>query len=121
VINRVALPAEAIGRSSSADVELDWWYRSVTDLWVEPATGVIVKGSQGADQWLANGEGARRLTVATTSLVDTPKTVAGNLELSAERRNALIARNVWPFVLGPLIAVLLVALDAVREVWPATT
>ena len=121
MINRVAVPPAALGRSGTADVELDWWYRSETDLWVEPATGVIVKGSQQADQWLANSKGSRRLTVATTDLVDTADTVSTNIRRSAEDRSALHAREAWPLVLGPLIAVMLVAVNATREAELART
>jgi hypothetical protein len=121
VIDRITLPPEALDRSGSSPVPLDWWYRSQTDLLVEPASGVIVKGSQVADQWLANRAGARRLTVATTSLVDTPQTIDRNLRVASDLRASLIARTVWPVVLGPLLALALVAAVLVRSELSART
>ncbi|MFN2589325.1 MAG: porin PorA family protein, partial [Actinomycetota bacterium] len=120
-IDRVAVPASAVDESGSRPIALDWWYRSETDLWVEPASGVIVKGSQIADQWLANRAGKRRLTVATTELEDTPATVASNLRHAGLRRDALRARAIWPILLGPLVGVMVLAVGMVRSAGLART
>ena len=121
IIDRIELPPEALHRSGSTPVPLDWWYRSDTDLLVEPTSGVIVRGSQVADQWLANKAGARRLTVATTSLTDTSQTVARNLRYAGELRASLDARKVWPWLVGPLLALALVAAGLVRSELSART
>ena len=115
VIDHVELPPEALHRTGSSPIPLDWWYRSDTTLWVEPVSGVIVKGSQEADQWLANRAGARRLTVATTSLVDTPRTVERNVRYASQLRAPIQARGGWPLVVGPLMALVAVAATLVRS------
>src|SRR5205823_7489545 len=95
-------------------VSLDWWYRSSTDLLVDPPTGIIVDGSQRANQWLADGRGVRRLTVATTRLADDPETVRQHLALAAGYRRALAALRLWPLLVGPLLALALIAVAVVR-------
>ncbi|HJP65357.1 MAG TPA: porin PorA family protein [Actinomycetota bacterium] len=113
-IDRVAVPRAAVGSDVDGQVALDWWYTSTTRLLVEPASGVIVRGTQSADQWLADGSGTRRLTVATTSFTDTPATVRANLAVADRARSLQQARRTWPLVVGPLLAVALLACVAVR-------
>ena len=114
-IDHVDVPAKAAGEAGAGPVSLDWWYRSRTDLLVDPVSGIILKGRQVADQWLADATGTRRLTVATTSLTDTPSTVAANMQLAAAARRPIQARSSWPFLLAPLVAVVLLAAAEARE------
>ncbi len=117
IIDRLDLPREAIGEPGSGPIRLNWWYRSDTDLLVEPATGVIVEGSQVAYQWLADVAGRTKRTVAVTDLADTPATVARNIELAVGYRRALDALRLWPVLLGPMVAMVLFAAAGARPQW----
>jgi Porin PorA len=117
-IDRVQVPRAAVGSDAAGQVALDWWYASTTRLWVEPDSGVIVRGTQTADQWLADGAGRRRLTVATTTFTDTPATVRANLAVARQIRAEQQARRTWPVAVGPLLALVLLAGLAVR--WDLT-
>lgn len=114
IIDRLDLPREAVGETGSGLIRLNWWYRSDTDLLVEPSTGMIVEGSQEAHQWLADAAGQPRRTVAVTNLADTPATVARNIEMTEGYRRALDALRLWPVLLGPLVAMGLFAAAAAR-------
>jgi hypothetical protein len=114
IIDRLDLPREAVGETGSGLIRLNWWYRSDTDLLVEPATGMIVEGSQEAHQWLADAAGQPRRTVAVTNLADTPATVARNIKMAEGYRRALDALRLWPVLLGPLVAMGLFAAAAAR-------
>ncbi len=75
VINHLTLPGKVVGLPDQPSVKLDWWYTSDTDVLVEPTTGAPVRGSQVADQWLADASGTRRLTIATTDISQNEATV----------------------------------------------
>jgi hypothetical protein len=114
IIDRLDLPREAVGEEGSGPIRLNWWYRSDTELLVEPATGVIVEGSQVAYQWLSDPAGRLKRTVAVTDLTDTPDTVARNVSMAEGYRRALDAVRLWPVLLGPLVAMGLFAAAAAR-------
>ena len=63
-IKTTRLLGTQVGLTETSLVDLTWWYSADTDIWVEPVTGGVVKGSQTAEQWLEDSSGARRLTIA---------------------------------------------------------
>jgi hypothetical protein len=111
IINHLKLPGKLVGTSDS-QVDLDWWYTVDTDVWVEPLTGAIIKGSQKADQWLALG-GERKLTIATTDFTQSADTVQGIADfVKPQREQLVVVQSYLPFF-GPLAGIAMVALGVV--------
>ena len=106
VINHLKLGGKLVG-SPEPQVDLDWWYVVDTDVWVEPLTGAIIKGSQKADQWLALG-GERKLTIATTDFTQSDATVQGIADFVKPHRDQLVIVQFYLPVFGPFAALALV-------------
>ena len=108
IINHQNLPGRLVG-SANPTVTADWWYVVDTDVWVEPLTGAIIKGSQQADQWFAL-HGERRLTVATTDFTQSDDTVQGIADFVKSHRDQLVVVQTDLPIFGPIIGAVLVLL-----------
>jgi DUF3068 family protein len=109
-INHLELPGDVVGRPKRASVRLSWWYRADTDIWAEPITGGIVKARQRADQWLEDSRGVRKLTIATTDVVQTPTTVRALANQARSRLTRLRMLEFWLPVVGPAAGLVLIGL-----------
>jgi hypothetical protein len=106
------LTGKILGLPSLPTVQADWMYTVTTDLWVDPLTGAIVKGTQSNDQWFAVG-GARKLTIATTSFSQSDQTVRGIADFVKTQRGLLLLVQRDLPLYGALAGVILVAVGLV--------
>ncbi len=109
IINHLTLPGTTIGEPEAGLVRLDWWYRADTDVLVEPTTGAPVRGTQSADQWLADSTGARKLTVATTRFAQSPATVKTLVDYANGLRKQLLLVQSFLPAFGWIIGLVLLA------------
>jgi hypothetical protein len=111
IINHLKLPGKLVGTADS-QVDLDWWYTVDTDVWVEPLTGAIIKGSQSADQWLAL-RGERKLTIATTDFTQSDNTVQGIADFVKPQREQLVFVQYYLPLIGPVAGIVLLVVGMI--------
>jgi len=110
VINHLTLPGKLVGLPDQPSVRLDWLYRADTDVLVEPRTGAPVKGTQVADQWLADSSGTRRLTVATTNFAQNAATVKDLVDYAKPLARQLTFVQFYIPWFGWIVGLVLIAL-----------
>lgn len=93
----------ALVDDDEATVSLGRYYSNMRTLWVEPTTGVVVKGQEEQLSTLRDETGEDRLVVTEATLVFTDKTVAEQVETASDTssRAGLLTST------GPLVALLL--------------
>jgi Porin PorA len=99
------IPGSLAGNPEAATVETDVVYSNVKTLWVEPATGIIVKAQQDASQVLETRGGEQVLTLLDATLTYDDATVDANADdAAAGARQLTLLGTVLP------LAALLLAL-----------
>lgn len=107
VVERLDVPGTLAGSDQDA-IEAERVYVNTRTLWVEPNTGVIIRGQEEQDSVLAYG-GVEIATVTSGTLTYTDETVSelvDQYEGTASQLNLI--RNVLPLALGIVGLVLLV-------------
>lgn len=111
-IDELDVPGELLGRSEPS-VPVDRMYSNVRTVWVEPASGVIVKGQERQLSRLVGRDGTGEATITDAVLTFTDETVRQQADTAADARRTL---NILQ-VVGPLsfavLGVLLFALGLV--------
>jgi hypothetical protein len=102
------VPAKLAGESGDGNVTVDRVYENTRTLWVEPHTGIIVKGEEVLNtRFQKDGEDVVTLQRGTISYDDA--TVKANAEDAGSKGSSLnLIRNVLPMVFGILGVLLLV-------------
>jgi Porin PorA len=77
------IPGSLAGGPSAASVQTNIVYSNVRAIWVEPRTGIIVKGQQDVNETLQTNDGRRVLTVVRARLLLDDNTVRRNVEDAA--------------------------------------
>jgi hypothetical protein len=83
------IPGSLAGDPDTASVQTDIIYSNTKTLWVEPATGIIVKASQDVTQVLETPGGEQVLTLVDALLTYDEATVASNARDAADGANQL--------------------------------
>jgi Porin PorA len=83
------IPGALAGDPDTASVQTDIIYSNLKTLWVEPATGIIVKAQQDATQVLETKGGEQVLTLLDAVLTYDEATVDGNADDAASGANRL--------------------------------
>jgi hypothetical protein len=109
VIDRREVPADLAGSTAGGTVTAEVVYSNTRTLWVDPATGVIVKGSEQIDQSLRGPGGTRGATLLAGTLTFDDATVAQQIGRVQESGSRIGLVNAAPLAVGILGAVLLVA------------
>src|SRR5699024_1724869 len=66
--DKLTIPAEALGVPGDEDVSVHRFYTNERDLWVDPVTGVIIKGREQINQYFArNADDPERITALSVS------------------------------------------------------
>lgn len=101
------LPGGYFG-SDEPTVTADRFYANTRTLWVEPNTGVIIRGQEEQDAYFEfEGE---RLTVTKGTVAYTDETVAANIDTYESKASLLnLIRNVLPIVL-PIAGLVLIVM-----------
>lgn len=109
--NKVTLPADTWGvEGGAAPVTMTRWYENVRTLWVEPETGVIVKGDEQLHQYYAREAGTPEVDVLKTPLTFDENTVEFQIQQAKDGQDklSLFGRTV-PIVAGILGVIALIA------------
>ncbi len=114
VVEQLDVPGTLAGSDQDA-VEAERVYANVRTLWVEPQTGVIIRGQEEQDSHLAYG-GQEIATVTEGTIAYTDETVSQLVEEYGDTASQLnLIRNTLPLVLG--ILGLLVVIAGVFLLW----
>jgi hypothetical protein len=111
-IAELDVPGTLIGRTETS-VPVDRYYSNVRRVWVEPTTGVIVKGQEEQLSTLRDDTGQDVLTVTEATLTFDDDTVAEQAKTAKDNKRSLgLLHTLGPAVLG-LLGLVLVLLGLV--------
>ncbi len=103
------LPGPVVGQPPG-NVNVARMYQATVEIWVEPVTGAIVKGSKHAQQWAADTDGTRLAPLADLTVTYSPATVDDLLGDAVTGRDQLkLIKNVMPIAL-PILGIILALL-----------
>lgn len=106
-IRTQAIPGKLVGLTAPS-IEADRYYQNTRTMWVEPVTGIIVKGQEKQKQSFKAPAGGKDMVVLDGTLTFNPKTVADSVARVEESRPKLVLiSKTGPAVLVSLGAVLL--------------
>lgn len=108
--NKLSLPAEKWGLPGTDPVTMTRYYTNVRDVWVEPKTGVIVKGAEQLHQYYARDPNKPDVTVLKATLTWDENTVDYQIGKAKEGNDKLsLYGRTLPIILGLLGLLLLIA------------
>jgi hypothetical protein len=107
-IGTLEVPGNLVG-SVAASVDAPEYYANIRTVWVEPTTGVIVKGSEQQKQTLRDVDGNDKLSLIEATLTFTDANVKASADASSSAASQLkLIKNTIPIVGLVLGLVLLV-------------
>lgn len=90
------VPGDLVGGEKGTSVTATRHYRNVRTVWVEPYTGIIVKGQEEVRQTL-RGPGGGELVLLAGTLTFTPETIQRQVDSAGEARSKLrLLKDVGP-------------------------
>ncbi len=89
VIDRRQVPGNLAGGAEGTTVTAEVVYSNTRTLWVDPTTGVIVKGSEEVDQYLRGEDGTVGVTLLEGTLTFDDETVTNQLALAEASRGRI--------------------------------
>jgi hypothetical protein len=102
------VPGDLVGETAPS-VTVPRFYDNLRTVWVEPVTGVIVKGQEKQHQVFRDAAGADAVTLVDVTLTFNEKTQKQQGDLAKDGRSKAALLGLWaPLVLGILGLVLLV-------------
>ncbi len=120
-VGELTVPGELIGDPASPSVKAPQYYSNTRTVWVEPFSGVIVKGAEKQLQTLRSTDGTDRTKLLDATLIFDEKTQKQQADLARDARSkGSLVGVVLPLVLGLLGLALLVvgALMVLRDPAP---
>ncbi|MFF0817949.1 DUF3068 domain-containing protein [Rhodococcus sp. NPDC003318] len=109
--NKLALPADTWGvEGGTAPITMTRWYTNERDVWVDPVTGVVVKGQEQVYQYYARNAAKPEVTVLKATLPFNEDTIEYQIGQAKDGQDklALFGRTL-PIVAGILGVIALVA------------
>ncbi|HEY0641042.1 MAG TPA: DUF3068 domain-containing protein [Pseudonocardiaceae bacterium] len=107
-IPEIKLPGDLVDQPDEETVTASRYYENTRTVWVEPYSGIIVKGQEEQKQTLRGPDGAELLTVFAGTLAFNEETVKNSAADASDARSQLrLVRSVGPAVLISVGAVLL--------------
>lgn len=97
------VPGTLVGDPSKPSVSATVYYASTRDIWVEPTSGVIIKGSDQVLQTLRTDGAEDKATLLSATLVFDDKTQTKQADTASESRTKLNLLSLY----GPLLCLLL--------------
>ncbi|CAB4963185.1 unannotated protein [freshwater metagenome] len=105
-VGNITAPASFFGIDEEGDVTLDRVYSNTRTLWIEPETGVIIRGQE--DQLsVAEYEGEQVATLTDVTIGYNPETVSDNVETYSALATQLQVIRIWVPVVGGILGLLL--------------
>ncbi|MEE2035244.1 DUF3068 domain-containing protein [Rhodococcus chondri] len=108
---KLSLPASTWGVGEGDEpITMTRWYNNIRDLWVDPVTGVVVKGQEQQDQYYARSADRPEVTVLNVTLPFDDQTVENQIARAKDGKDqlALLGRTL-PIILGILGVIALIA------------
>jgi hypothetical protein len=106
-IGQQEVPGSLVGESAPS-VVVPRFYNNVRTVWVEPLTGIIIKGAEAQHQVFHNAAGADAVTLIDVTLTFDQRTQKQQAKLSNYGRSKAVLVSLWaPLGLGVLGLVLL--------------
>jgi hypothetical protein len=100
-------PASIFGIDEEGDIQLDRIYANTRTLWVEPETGVIIRGQEAQDV-VAEYQGQEVATLTNVVIGYNEATIQDNVETYSDLSSQLKIIRVWLPMLGGALGVLLI-------------
>ena len=95
-----AVPGSLVGQPDEPSVTTGRFYENVRTVWIEPYSGVVVKGQEDLEQTLRSSDGRVLLTVFSGRLAFTPGTIKDSAKDAKDARTKLrLVRDLGPIVL----------------------
>lgn len=111
-VGNITAPASFFGIDEEGDVTLDRVYSNVRTLWIEPETGVIIRGQE--DQLsTAEYQGDEVATLTDVTIGYNPDTISENVDTYSALATQLKAIRIYVPVGGAIIGLLLIAAGVV--------
>jgi hypothetical protein len=105
------VPGDLIGEQG-ATVQATQWYDNTRTVWIEPLTGVIVKGQEKLHQTLRNSAGEDKVTLIDVTLTFNTATQKQQGDLAKDGRKKAHLVGIWaPLGLG-IVGLILIGLAA---------
>ena len=108
-IGELDVPGNLVG-STAPDVKAPRYYKNIRTVWVEPKTGIILKGQEQQSQTLRDAAGTDKLTLFAATMTFDRQTID---EAVSEAKDAIsqinLVSTVAPLVVGILGVILVVA------------
>lgn len=100
--NKLTFPADKWGvEGGKSDVTMDRFYSNTRDVWVEPQTGTIIKGSELLHIYYARAADKPEVTALQTTLVFDDNTVNSQISVAKQNMDKLsLYGRILPIVLG---------------------
>lgn len=110
-IAELTVPGNLVGEAGTPSVKTDRVYANTTTLWVEPETGVIIKGQQQQLSTL-QVDGVDKATITKATLGYDDKTISKTVDKYKPLATSLKAIRVWVPLLGLILGLVLLGLGA---------
>jgi hypothetical protein len=114
-VGQFSAPASFFGIDQEGDVELDEIYANTRTLWVEPETGVIIRGQEDQDV-VAEYQGQQVGTLTSVLIGYNDTTVKANIDEYEPLASQLKLIRVWVPLLGGIVGALLIVIGVVLAV-----
>jgi hypothetical protein len=110
-IGTADVPGDLIGEHG-ATVQATQWYDNTRTVWIEPLTGVIVKGREKLHQTFRNSAGEDKVTLIDVTLTFDARTQKQQADLAKDGRKKAHEVGIWaPIGLG-IVGLLLIGIAA---------
>ncbi|MGW5321689.1 DUF3068 domain-containing protein [Rhodococcus pyridinivorans] len=107
---KLSLPASTWGVGEGDEpITMTRWYNNIRDLWVDPVTGVVVKGQEQQDQYYAREADKPEVTVLNVTLPFDEETIEYQIGQAKNGQDTIsLFGRTLPIILGILGVILLI-------------
>ena len=107
-LRRQQVPGSLVGESAPT-VDAQVWYQNTRTIWVEPVTGIIVKGNEQNRTTLRDAAGTDKLSVISFDLTFDDATQASQVDIAEENVTKVRLLSQWLPLGGLVLGLLLLA------------
>jgi hypothetical protein len=103
------VPGSLVG-STEPDVKAPEFYSNVRTVWVEPVTGVVVKGQEQQKQTLRSSDGTDKLILIEATIAFTDANTADSVRVAKDGKSQLVLVQTTIPIVGLVLGLILLAL-----------
>ncbi len=111
-LRKQEVPAALVGEPGTS-FEAPVWYENVRTVWVEPQTGVIVKGNEQNKTTLRDSQGQDQVTVVQFDVTFDEPTQRQQADLAKDGISEIRLVTVWLPLIGLLLGLIFIALGGI--------